>query len=71
MSSGQPLQDEERESISLAILEEDIHEAEFRNRRTNLVHPFPNGFQERKLRRLADFSAKLYMIEATVLCNNV
>jgi len=48
-SSGQLLQGEE-----------DIHEVEFKNRRTNVVRLLPNGFQERKLRRLADLSAKLY-----------
>ena len=59
-SSGQLLQGEEREPISLAIPEEDIHEVEFKNRKTNVVRLLPNGFQERKLRRLADLSAKIY-----------
>ena len=31
---------------------------EYTNRRTNVVRLLPNGFQRRKLRRLADISAK-------------
>ena len=37
-----------------------IKEIELKNRRTNVVRLLPNGFQERKLRRLADTSAKLF-----------
>jgi Transposase and inactivated derivatives len=59
-SSGQFLGHEEREPISPAIPEEGIHEVEFKNKRTNVVRLLPNGFQERKLRRLADTSAKLF-----------
>jgi putative transposase len=59
-SSGQLLQDEEREPISPAIPEEGIYEVKYTNKRTNVVRLLPNGFQERKLRRLADLSAKLY-----------
>jgi putative transposase len=59
-SSGQFPQDEEREPISPAIPEEGIYEVEYSNKRTNVVRLLPNGFQERKLRRLADISAKLY-----------
>ena len=59
-SFGQPIQNEEREPISLAIPGEGIREAEFRNRRTNVVRLLPNGFQERKLKKLANLSAKLY-----------
>jgi len=33
---------------------------EFKNRRTSVVRPLPNGFQERKLKRLANTSAKLF-----------
>jgi putative transposase len=39
---------------------EDIYEVKYTNRRTNVVRLLPNGFQERKLRRLADTSAKLF-----------
>jgi len=59
-SSGQFLGNEERRPISPAIPGEDIKEAEFKNRRTNVVRLLPNGFQERKLRRLANISAKLF-----------
>jgi len=59
-ASGQLLEDEEREPISPAIPEEGIYEVEFTNRRTNVVRLLPNGFQERKLRRLANISAKLF-----------
>ena len=52
--------DEERELTTPAIPEEGIHEVEFKNKRTNVVRLLPNGFQERKLRRLADTSAKLF-----------
>jgi len=40
--------------------EEGICEVKFKNRRTNAVRLLPNGFQERKLRKLADTSAKLF-----------
>ena len=59
-SSGQFLGNGEREPTSPAIPGEDIKEIEFKNRRTNLVRLLPNGFQERKLRRLANTSAKLF-----------
>ncbi len=39
---------------------EGVYEVEFRNRRTNVVRLLPNGFQERKLRKLANVSAKLF-----------
>jgi transposase len=51
---------EERRPIPPAIPGEDIKEIEFTNKRTNVVRLLPNGFQERKLRRLADTSAKLF-----------
>jgi len=60
LSSGQLSEDEEREPISPAIPGEGIYEVEFKNRRTNVVRLLPNGFQERKLRRLANTSAKLF-----------
>ena len=43
-----------------AIPGEDIKEVKYSNKRTNVVRLLPNGFQERKLRRLADASAKLF-----------
>jgi len=60
-SSGQLLEDEEREpTLTPAIPEEGVREIEFKNVRTNVVRLLPNGFQERKLRRLANISAKLF-----------
>ena len=59
-SSGQSLEDEEREPISPAIPEEGVYEVEYKNKRTNVVRLLPNGFQERKLRKLADASARLF-----------
>ena len=60
LSSGQLLEYEEREPISPAIPEEGIYEVEFKNRRTNVVRLLPNGFQERKLKKLANTSTKLF-----------
>jgi len=60
LSSGQLLEDEGREPISPAIPEEGIYEVEFKNKRTNVVRLLPNGFQERKLKKLANTSAKLF-----------
>jgi len=51
--SGQLLRDEERGATSPAILKEGIQEIKFKNKRTNVVCLLPNGFQERKPRRLA------------------
>jgi len=59
-SPGQFLGNEERRPIPPAIPGEGIKEIEFKNRRTNVIRLLPNGFQERKLRRLADASAKLF-----------
>jgi len=59
-SPGQFLGNEEREPIPPAIPGGGIKEIEFTNKRTNLVRLLPNGFQERKLRRLANISAKLF-----------
>ena len=60
LSSGQLLKHEEREPISPAMPGEGISEVEFKNRRTSVVRLLPNGFQERKLRKLANTSAKLF-----------
>ena len=60
ISSGQLLGHEEREPTSPAIPEEGIYEVKYTNRRTNVVRLLPNGFQERKLRKLADACAKLF-----------
>jgi len=59
-SSGQLLKHEEREPISPAIPDEGIYEVNYTNKRTNVVRLLPNGFQERKLRRLSNISAKLF-----------
>jgi len=60
LSSGQLLGDEGREPIPPAIPEEGIYEVEFKNKRTNVVRLLPSGSQERKLRRLASTSARLF-----------
>jgi len=60
LSSGQLPKHEEREPISPAIPEEGIYEVEFKNRRTNVVRLLLNGFQERKLKKLANTSTKLF-----------
>jgi putative transposase len=39
---------------------EGVYEVKPTNRRTNVVRLLPNGFQERKLRKLANVSAKLF-----------
>jgi putative transposase len=59
-SSGQLSGYEEREPTSPAIPEEGVYEVKYGNRRTNVVRLLPNGFQERKLRSLADASARLF-----------
>jgi len=59
-SSGQLFQDGERGPTSPAIPGEGIYLVEYKNKRTNVVRLLPNGAQERKLRRLADATAKLY-----------
>ncbi|MFP3299236.1 MAG: hypothetical protein RXO22_09200 [Thermocladium sp.] len=59
-SPGQFLGNGGRGPTSPAIPGGGIKEIEFKNRRTNVVRLLPNGFQERKLRRLADTSAKLF-----------
>jgi putative transposase len=60
LSSGQLLGHEEREPNSPAMPEEGIYEVTYSNKRTNVVRLFPNGFQERKLKKLANISAKLF-----------
>jgi putative transposase len=59
-SSGQLLGDEGREPIPPAIPEGGIREVKYAGRRANVVRLLLNGFQERKLRRLASTSAKLF-----------
>jgi len=59
-SSGQLLKHEEREPISPAIPDEGIYEVNYTNKRTNVIRILPNGFQKRKLRRLANISSKLF-----------
>jgi putative transposase len=39
---------------------EGVYEVEFRNKRTNVVRLLPNGYQEGRLRRLADACARLW-----------
>jgi len=59
-SSGQLLWNEEREPTSPAIPEEGVYEVKYTNKRTNVVRLLPNGSHERKLRRLANLSVKLF-----------
>jgi len=59
-SSGQLLKHEEREPISPAIPDEGIYEVNYTNKRTNVVRLLLNGYQERKLRKLANISSKLF-----------
>jgi len=60
LSSGQLLEDEGREPIPPAIPEGGIQEVKYAGRRTNVVRLLPSGAQERKLRRLASISARLF-----------
>ena len=59
-SLGELFQDGERGPTSPAILGEGVYPVEYKNRRTNVVRLLPNGAQERRLRRLADATAKLW-----------
>jgi len=59
-SSGQFLGNGGRGPTSPAIPGEGIKEIKCTNKRSNVVRLLPNGFQERKLRRLANASAKLF-----------
>jgi putative transposase len=57
---GEFFQDRERGPTTPAIPGEGIYPVEFTNRRTIIVRLLPNGAQERKLKRLANISAKLW-----------
>ncbi|MFP3219970.1 MAG: hypothetical protein RXR41_02315 [Candidatus Marsarchaeota archaeon] len=61
-SSLQLLEDGERGPTSDPAIPEEggrlLYEAKCANKRTNVVHLLPNGFQERKLRGLTSISAK-------------
>jgi len=59
-SPGQLSRRGERRPTSSAIPGEGVYPVENKNRRTNVVRLLPNGHQDRKLRRLADATAKLY-----------
>ncbi|MCY0882339.1 MAG: transposase [Acidianus infernus] len=60
-SSGQLLGDEEREPTSTpAIPGEGVYEVKYSKKRANVVRLLPHGYQERKLRRLANLSTKLF-----------
>jgi len=59
-SSGQFSENGGRGPTSPAIPGGGIKEVKYTNKRTNVVRLLPNGFQERKLRRLANASAKLF-----------
>jgi len=59
-SLGEFFQDGERGPTTPAIPGEGIYPVEFTNRRTIIVRLLPNGAQERKLKRLANISAKLW-----------
>jgi putative transposase len=60
LASGQLLEDEGRELIPPAIPEASIQEVKYTSRRANVVRLLPSGSQERKLRRLASISARLF-----------
>ncbi|BBD72310.1 hypothetical protein HS1genome_0699 [Sulfodiicoccus acidiphilus] len=51
-SSGQSLESKKRELISPATSGEGVYQGEFGNKRTNVVRFLPNGFHEKKLRKL-------------------
>jgi putative transposase len=57
---GKLLEDEGREPIPPAIPEGGIREVKHASRRANVVRLLPSGAQERKLRRLASISARLF-----------
>jgi putative transposase len=59
-SPGEFAEDGERGLTSPAMPGEGIYEVKYTNVRTNVVRLLPNGFQERRLRRLANVSAKLF-----------
>jgi len=61
LSSGQLSEREEREpTLTPAIPVEGVYEVKYKDKRTSVVRLLPNGFQERKLRRLANASAGLF-----------
>jgi transposase len=60
LASGQLLGDEGREPIPPAIPEASTREVKYVSRRTNVVRLLPSGSQERRLRRLASTSARLF-----------
>jgi len=60
LTSGQLLGDEGREPIPPAIPEASVQEVKYTDRRANVVRLLPSGSQERKLRRLASTSARLW-----------
>ena len=59
-SPGELSRHGERGLTSPAMPGEGIYEVKYRNRRTNVVRLLPNGAQERRLRRLANISARLF-----------
>jgi len=59
-SPGQFLGDGVRGLTTPAMPGEGVREVEFSNVRTNVVRLLPNGFQDRRLRRLANLSARLF-----------
>jgi len=59
-SPGELSRHGERGPTSPAIPGEGVYEVKYTNVRTNVVRLLPNGYQERKLRRLADVSARLW-----------
>jgi putative transposase len=59
-SSGEHTKHGGRGLTSPAIPGEGIYEVKYTNVRTNVVRLLPNGYQERRLRRLANISAKLF-----------
>jgi len=59
-SSDELFEDGERGLIPPAIPGGGIHEVKYTNVRTNVVRLLPNGYQERRLRRLADACARLW-----------
>jgi len=59
-SPGELSRHGERGLTSPAMPGEGIYEVKYRNRRTNVVRLLPNGAQERRLRRLANISTRLF-----------
>mgnify|MGYP001626265219 CR=1 FL=1 len=61
LSTGKLLGDEEwGPTFTPTMPVESVYEVEYSNKRANVVRLLPNGFQERKLRRLANISANLF-----------